>query len=149
MKDTIRALRLPFITASVLPFIFGSLIYRFILSLPFGFLTTAILFANEVPDFSDDKKVGKFTWVSITGPERAFLLYYLLIGMAFSSILLNIILGRSGAWALLSLVFIIPAHKAAVILRNYPFDKIRMVESSRLTITVQSLVSLVLIGAIL
>jgi len=122
----------------------------FILSLPFGFLTTAILFANEVPDFSDDKKAGKFTWVSISKPERAFLLYYLLIGLAFLSILLNVIFRFLGAWALISLVFIIPAHKAAIILKKYPLDKIRLIESSKLTIAVQSLVSLVLIiGAIL
>ena len=122
----------------------------FLLSLPFGFLTTAILFANEVPDFSDDKKWGKFTWVSITGSQRAFLLYYLLMGLALSTILLNVILGYLSAWALLSLLFIFPAHKAAVVLRRYPYDKIRLVESSKLTITVQFLVSLVLItGALL
>ena len=122
----------------------------FMLSLPFGFLTTAILFANELPDFSDDQKAGKFTWVSITGPERAFLLYYLLIGLAFLSILLNVIFGNLSVWALISFVFIIPAHKAAIILNKNSLDKIRLVESSKLTIVVQSLVSLVLIlGAIL
>jgi len=121
----------------------------FMLALPFGFLTTVILFANEVPDFSDDKKVGKFTWVSILGAQHAFLLYYLLIGLAFSSILLNVIFGYLSSWALLSCVCIIPAHKAAITLRKYPFDKMRLIESSKLTIAVQSLVSLVLIGAIL
>lgn len=121
----------------------------FMLSIPFGFLTTAILFANEVPDFTDDKKAGKLTWVSIWGPQRAFLLYYLLIGLAFISILSNVILRYLDAWALLSFVFFIPAHKAAVILSKYPFDKMRLVESSRLTIAVQFLVSLVLIGVII
>jgi len=122
----------------------------FMLSLPFGFLTTAILFANEIPDFSDDQKAGKFTWVSIWGPKRAFLLYYLLIGLAFLAILLNVIFGYLGVWSLVSLVFIIPAHKSAIILNKYPLDKMRLVESSKLTIAVQSLVSLVLIlGTIL
>ena len=122
----------------------------FILSLPFGFLTTAILFSNEVPDFLDDKRSGKFNWVGILGPQRAFLIYYLLIGLAFLSVLLGVILGYLGAWAIFSFACIIPAHKAAVILRKYPFDKMRMVESSRLTIAVQSLASLVLIlGAII
>ena len=40
----------------------------FLLSLPFGFLTTAILFANEVPDFKNDAAVKKINWVSLTGP---------------------------------------------------------------------------------
>ncbi len=117
----------------------------FMLSLPFGFLATAILFANEVPDFSSDKKAGKFTWVSITGTKGAFWLYYLLICLAFSSILLNVIFGYLSFWTLFSLVFIIPAHKAAIILKNFPFDKTRLIESSKLTIMVQSCVSLVLI----
>ena len=121
----------------------------FLLSLPFGFLTTAILFANEVPDFSDDQKAAKFTWVSITGLKYAFLLYYILIGAAFFAIILNVILGYLSAWALLSVMFIGLAHKAAMILRRYPQDKMRLVESSRLTIAIQSLVGLVLISGVI
>lgn len=121
----------------------------FMLSLPFGFLTTAILFANEVPDFVDDQKVGKFTWVSILGPKRAFLLYYFLIGLAFLAILLNFILGYFSAWALLSLGCIVLAYKAADILKKYPFDKMRLIESSKLTIAIQFFIGLVLIGVIL
>ncbi|MFA5411354.1 MAG: prenyltransferase [Candidatus Omnitrophota bacterium] len=122
----------------------------FLLSLPFGFLTTAILFANEVPDYGDDKKAGKLTWVSIFGPQRAFLVYYLLIGLAFSAILWNIASGYLSAWALFSFLLVFPAHRAALILKKYPADKMRLVESSKLTITVQSLVGIVLtIGAIL
>ncbi|MFA5144515.1 MAG: prenyltransferase [Candidatus Omnitrophota bacterium] len=121
----------------------------FMLALPFGFLTTAVLFANEVPDFLDDQKAGKFTWVSISGPSRAFLFYYLLIGLAFLSILLNVILGFLGVWALFSFVCIIPAHKAAVILKEYPFDKARLIESSKLAIAAQSFASLILIAGVI
>ena len=121
----------------------------FLLSLPFGFLTTAILFANEVPDFSDDKKVGKFTWVSLLGPQRAFLLYYLLMILAFSSILFNFIFGYLKPWALLTFIFIIPAIKAGIILKKYPEDKIRLITSSKLTIAVQAVVSIVLIMGVI
>jgi len=121
----------------------------FMLSLPFGFLTTAILFANEVPDFREDKNAGKLTWVSISGPQRAFLIYYLLIILAFLAIIVNILLGYLGIQSALSLAFIIPAHKAAIILKRYPTDKMRLVESSKLTIAVQSLVSLVLITGLI
>ena len=51
----------------------------FCLSLPFGFLTCAILYANEVPDYNDDLQVGKLTWVSLLGSSGAFLLYYLFL----------------------------------------------------------------------
>ncbi|MDD5165898.1 MAG: prenyltransferase [Candidatus Omnitrophica bacterium] len=121
----------------------------FLLSLPFGFLTTAILFANEVPDFVDDRKAGKFTWVSIVGPKQAFLLYYLLMLLAFSSVLLNVVLGYLKPWALLAFIFILPAIKAGIILKNHSDDKMHLVDSSRLTIAIQTFVGLVLIAAVI
>lgn len=122
----------------------------FILSLPFGFLTTAILFANEIPDFPEDKKAGKFTWVSIMGPERAYLLYYTLVFCAFLCIILSVVLGFLKPIALLSLIFILPALKAAGILKKFFADKKRLIESSKLTIAVQAVVSIILIlGAVL
>lgn len=120
----------------------------FILSLPFGFLTTAILFANEVPDFTQDKEIGKFTWVGFLGPRRAFLLYTLLMVFAFFLIFLNIALGYLGFFAFFSFALIFPVMKAANILRIYPEDKIRLMESSKLTIAAQTFVSLILIADI-
>ena len=121
----------------------------FLASVPFGLFTTAILFANEVPDFLDDKKAGKLNWVSISGPNQAFLLYYLLMIMAFSAILLNVSLGYFKPWALLAFIFILPAAKAGIILKNYPDDKARLVNSSKLTIAAQTLASLVLIAGVI
>ncbi|HTZ11486.1 MAG TPA: prenyltransferase [Candidatus Margulisiibacteriota bacterium] len=121
----------------------------FFLSLPFGLLTTAILFANEVPDYSDDVKSGKFTWVSIVKPEHAFLPYSLLTGLAFFFILLEIKLGYLKLPAAFSLFFIALTFKAAVILKKYPRDKERLVGSSKLTIITQTMVSLVLILALI
>lgn len=117
----------------------------FMMSLPFGFLTTAILFANEIPDFDEDKKAGKLTWVSITGPERAYMIYCLLIVFAFILVFLNIILGHLGKWAILCFPLIIIPIKAAGILKKYPADKIKLMESSKLTILLHTLVSVVLI----
>jgi len=116
-----------------------------ILSLPFGFLTTAILFANEIPDFKDDIKAGKFTWVSITGPAQAYILYYVLVFLAFSSIALSVFMGYSKAVVLFSFVFIILALKAAGILSEYYDDKARLTKSSKLTIDLQTFVGTVLI----
>ena len=58
----------------------------FMLSLPFGFFTTAILYSNEIPDFQEDIKVGKLTWVSIVGQRRGFILYYGLMFLGFLSV---------------------------------------------------------------
>lgn len=117
----------------------------FLLSLPFGFLTTAILFTNEIPDAGDDIKAGKLTWVSFSGIQRAFLLYYLLVLFAFLSILLNVALGYLNPFAFFALIFMVPAYKAANILKQYPGDKVRLIQSSKLTIASQAGVSVILI----
>lgn len=122
----------------------------FMLSLPFGFLTAAILYANEIPDLTDDKKVNKITLVGLLGLPRACIFYYLLIFSAFSCIILNVIFKYIGPLALLSLIFILTAFRAALILQRHYADKTKLVESSRLTVVTHALVSLVLIlGVIL
>jgi 1,4-dihydroxy-2-naphthoate octaprenyltransferase len=121
----------------------------FILSLPFGLLTANILFANEVPDFTDDKKAGKLTWVSLTQAKNAFVLYFLLMALAFFSIFISIILKYIGPWSMVSFVFMIPVFKATKILKSYYAEKDKLIDSSKLTILVQTLVSIVLIFSLL
>lgn len=121
----------------------------FMLSLPFGFLTTAVLYANEVPDFLDDTKTGKLTMVTIFGHRQAYVFYYLLIFTAFIFIILNVMSGYINYFALVSLIFIFTAVKSARILKEYPEDKIRLVKSSMLTIAIQTIVSLILIIGII
>lgn len=121
----------------------------FMVSLPFGFLTTAILYSNEVPDFENDIKARKFTWVSLVGKEKAFTIYYLLILFAAASIVANIIFGYLSLWSLLAFVFIVPTIKAANILREKYENKFELIQSSKLTIVAQAIVSIVLIIDIL
>ena len=121
----------------------------FLVSLPFGFFTTAILFSNEVPDYIEDSKGKKYTWVHIVGQERAFLVYYLLVFLGFLSIALNIAFRYLGFIAIISFIFILPALRAGAILKTYPHDKIRLIESSQITIALQALVSIVLLIDIL
>jgi hypothetical protein len=59
------------------------------------------------------------------------------------------VLGYLSFRALFSWVFILPAFKAMGILRRYPEDKMKLMESSKLTIMVQTLVSIVLILEVL
>ena len=65
--------------------------------------------------------------------------------LGFLSIFVNIMLGYSGLVAFFALVLIIPAFKAGRILQRYSNDKIKLVQSSRITIAVQTFVSIVLI----
>ena len=118
----------------------------FFLSLPFGFLTTAILFANEIPDYPQDSRAGKLTWVTITGQQKAFILYDILVFFAFCSIAINIRFGFLGPVSLFSFVFILLALRAADILRKHWSDKIKLMVSSQMTIAMHSIVSLVLIS---
>jgi len=120
-------------------------IKSFILSLPFGFFTTAILFANEIPDFPEDKKAGKFTWVGFLGPRKSFLLYYLIVACGFISILFGFGLGILGPVSLFAFLGLVPAVKAAGILRKHYADKMKLMDSSRLTIAVHTIVGIILI----
>ncbi len=117
----------------------------FMLSLPLGFFTTAILYSNEIPDFLDDMKAGKRTWVSLIGQGKGFILYCLLAFLGFIFIVLNTILGYLSPWSLLSFALIPLVFKAINILKSYYYAKIKLIESSRLTITVHALVGMVLI----
>lgn len=121
----------------------------FLLSVPFGFFTTAILFANEVPDFTEDRNVGKNNWVSLIGAENSFLFYCLLIGSGFLFILINVFMGFLSPFACLTLVFIIPGYFAARIIRNYHDSKFRLIQSSKFTIVIQTFVSICLIAVAL
>ena len=121
----------------------------FLLSLPFGFLTTAILFSNEVPDCADDARGNKLTWVSLTGAKWAYILYLLLIFLAFLSIGLAIVFKIASPVAGIAFIFIPLALKAAKILRIDFNDKVKLMESSKLTIAVHSLVSLSLIAGVI
>ena len=121
----------------------------FILSLPFGFFTTALLFANEIPDFTQDKKSAKFTWVNLLGPQKSFLVYYLLMSLGFLSIILAVYLGYLTKLAILCIFFIPLAIKSGYILQKYWMDKDKLVESSKLTIAIQALASLILISDLL
>ncbi|MDD4894152.1 MAG: prenyltransferase [Candidatus Omnitrophica bacterium] len=120
----------------------------FMVSLPVGFLITAVLFANEIPDYPLDTSCGKRTWVSFLGQERSYIIYVILIVCAFMSISLNFTMGYLNIKALISFVFILPALKAAAILRRQ-HTKPGFIQSSKLTIMVHACVSAILILSVI
>ncbi|MEI6631181.1 MAG: prenyltransferase [bacterium] len=115
-----------------------------LVSLPMGLLVFGILFANEVPDYPQDKKCAKFNLVSLLGPERAYLFYLLINVAAFFSIALNINRGYFSRWAYLSFLFIPLVLRAGFVLKGSQ-EKIRLVESSKIAIATHIFVSIVLI----
>jgi len=120
----------------------------FLLSLPFGFFTCAILYANEIPDFNDDVSAGKFTWVKVMGLSKAYILYGIIEACAFLSVVAAVLTNNMSKASLLSLVFAAPVLKALAILKKYPKDKKILLEASRLTIAAQASASLLLIAGV-
>ncbi|MCF7908289.1 MAG: prenyltransferase [Candidatus Omnitrophica bacterium] len=117
----------------------------FLLSIPLGIFTTAILFANEIPDYLDDRKANKFTLVSLFGPKKSYIFYYLLLLVGFSSIIINVILGYLDWPALLALALALLGYKAGKILKENYADKTKLINSAKMTIALHSLVSIILI----
>lgn len=116
-----------------------------LLSLPFGFFTAAILFVNEVPDFTQDKNAGKHTWVNFCGPQNAYLVYGLIMLSGFFAIAIGITRGYLGPIAYLSFIFIFLSVKAVKILKRDFIDKIKLIKSSRLTILIQAAIGIILL----
>jgi 1,4-dihydroxy-2-naphthoate octaprenyltransferase len=75
-----------------------------------GALACAILVANNLRDVPTDRAVGKRTLAVVLGDERSRYLYALLVGAAFVA-LVAVALAAS-RWALLGLVFVLPAVPA-------------------------------------
>ncbi len=121
----------------------------FLLSIPLGIFTVAILFANEIPDYSDDCKCNKLNWVSFLGPAKSYILYLVLITLGFASVILNVAVGNLSRLSLISLIGLIPALQAAQILKRCFSDKLQLMRSSKLTIAVHTLVGVILIIAAL
>ncbi len=117
----------------------------FMASLPFGIFAAAILFANEIPDYVDDMKVGKRNWVGAIGSDKAFIAYYALVFLAFFFVALNIILEYVNVVGFLSFIPAVFAFRAARVMRDFPREKARLVESSRLTVVLHGMASIFLI----
>ncbi|MFH1354822.1 MAG: prenyltransferase [Candidatus Omnitrophota bacterium] len=117
----------------------------FMLSLPFAFLVTLILFVNEIPDFTEDKRAFKFNWVSFVGLKQAFVIYYLLAFSVLLAVVLNIWLGYLSMRVLSCLVFTFLIVKTGNILKREFNHKTKLIRSSQLTIALQMLIGIILI----
>lgn len=117
-----------------------------LLSLPFGFLTAAILLANEVPDAPEDAIAGKRNLVGQVGVARAAWLFAAPVAAAHLSILTAWALGLAGLTSLAALAALPLAWRAARIIRENRGAKPLLVRSSRMAIALHAVVSLVLIA---
>jgi 1,4-dihydroxy-2-naphthoate polyprenyltransferase len=75
----------------------------FALSLPVGFLATAILVVNNVRDIDTDRRAGKRTLAVRLGRERARALYVGLLLSAYVALPVGLLAADGPAWGLLAL----------------------------------------------
>ncbi|MBF0410759.1 MAG: prenyltransferase [Candidatus Riflebacteria bacterium] len=120
---------------------------QWLLSFPFGFLTTGILLANEVPDYFEDKASEKRNLVVRLGQEKGWLLFLLIEICGWISIAAIWYLGYLKSIVALATLIAFPLVLwATFILKNNPQQKELLVLSSKLGIAVQTIVSVILIA---
>ena len=106
----------------------------FIASIPSGLMTTAILWINQFPDYSSDKKADKNNLVVAMGLEKSRYVYYLLVLLSALVVLAAALSGILQKWSLLGLLFLFPALAASLILHKHFKDTPKMIPAMGLTI---------------
>lgn len=126
----------------------GSLPLRTVLlSIPFGFLITAVILINEFPDWEADRLTGKNTLVVRMGPRRSINLFGLLLFSAFFFIIANIILLRL-PFAWLSLLALPAAFRAYILGRKFYKDPRGILPACAATIKTHFFTSLLLVFSV-
>jgi 1,4-dihydroxy-2-naphthoate octaprenyltransferase len=114
---------------------------HFLIGIPFGIFTTAILWINEFPDIEADSTAGKRNLVVRLGVESAKTGYYLLILFGFLSIIILIITGIYPAYAIIGLFALPLAFRVFRILSSFKDFK-ELVPAQAMTIMLQGLVTI-------
>lgn len=100
------------LTGSVAPF-------DFVIGLPIGLLTTAILWINQFPDAESDAATGKDHLVVVLGKDLARWGYLALLALAFGLIAAGVVTGVTPGWTLLALLGLPFATRALYYLFEY------------------------------
>ena len=88
----------------------GQLDYTtFLVSIPIGLLTVAILNANNIRDIKHDRQAKISTMATVMGIKASILEYYFLIFGAFASVIIMVAFGFLTPWTLLVIISIKPA----------------------------------------
>ncbi len=113
-------------------------------SVPVGLLTVAILYVNEFPDYVADRAAAKRTLIVRIGPARAVWGYYGLLALTYLSVVLAVGAGLMPRLALLTLLTLPAAVRAAAGLSRNPTELPQLIGSSARTIALHAISGLLL-----
>lgn len=120
----------------------------FLIGLPIGLLTTAILWINQFPDEEADRATGKINLVVALGRQRARWGYLLLVVLAFGLIVYWLATGLLPLYAGLALLGApLAAYASRILLREY--DHRSLIKANSATIQLQLAVGLLMFLGVL
>ena len=124
----------PLVTAGTVYALTGSVtLSDFLIGIPIGLLTTAILWINQFPDEISDRETGKINLVVLLGKRRARWGYLLLLALAFGIILYLLVVGALPLSVLLILASIpLAVYAGRVAIREY--DQRSLIRANAATI---------------
>lgn len=139
----------PLMTAGTVFALTGQLSWLdFLIGLPIGLLTTAILWINQFPDMDSDRLSDKINLVVVLGKARARWGYLLIVAGAFLSILILVLTGILPWTALLALAAVPMAVSATrVLFRHY--NERSLINANSTTILLHLVVGLLMITGLL
>jgi 1,4-dihydroxy-2-naphthoate octaprenyltransferase len=139
----------PFATAGTVYALTGSVtLADFLIGLPIGLLTTAILWINQFPDEASDRETGKINLVVLLGKKRARWGYLLLLAAAFGVLLYWLAIGVL-PWGTLLILASIPLaiYAGRIAVRDY--DQRSLIRANAATIQLHLAYGLLLVVGLL
>ncbi len=120
----------------------------FLIGVPIGLLTTAILWINQFPDEQADRQTGKINLVVVMGTQRARWGYLLLLAAAFGLLLYWLVTGLFPAGMLLAFVSLpLAVYAARIAFREY--NQRSLVRANSATIQLHLVASLLMFVGVL
>jgi len=139
----------PLATAGTVYALTGSITpIDFLVGIPIGLLTTAILWINQFPDEESDRSTGKINLVVLLGKKRARWGYLLLLAAAFGLLLYWLAAGVLPLAALLVVLGIpLAVYAARIAVREY--DQRSLIRANAATIQLHLVTGLLLVVGLL
>jgi 1,4-dihydroxy-2-naphthoate octaprenyltransferase len=139
----------PLVTAGTVYALTGSISAAdFLIGIPIGLLTTAILWINQFPDEASDRETGKINLVVLLGKKRARWGYLLLLIVAFGLLLYWLIAGLLPLSVILIVASIpLAIYAGRIAVREY--DQRSLIRANAATIQLHLAFGLLLVAGLL